>query len=167
MSAMASQTTVVSIVYSTSSADQGKHQSSPSLAFVRGIHRWPVNSPHKWPVTRKMFPFNDVIMHKKSHRPSSAPTRGDDVKLTGNSRLIGLFLRVNHAEKTVLFNLCSIKRAFIYTESTNNAERKHMARHHNDDSASLASEIAHKHVYEALVSGCASWIFMRHYDTKS
>ena len=29
-----------------------------SLAFVRG----PVNSPHKWPVTRKMFPFDDIIM---------------------------------------------------------------------------------------------------------
>ena len=33
-----------------------------SLAFVQGIHRWPVNFPHKWPVTRKMFPFDDVIM---------------------------------------------------------------------------------------------------------
>ena len=33
-----------------------------SLAFVRGIHRWPVNSPHKWPVMQKMFPFDDVIM---------------------------------------------------------------------------------------------------------
>ena len=39
-----------------------KHQSSASLAFVRGIHRRPVNSPHKGPVTRKMFPFDDVIM---------------------------------------------------------------------------------------------------------
>ena len=39
-----------------------KHQSSASLAFVRGIYRWSVNSPHKWPVTRKMFPFDDVIM---------------------------------------------------------------------------------------------------------
>ena len=39
-----------------------KHQSSASLVFVWGIHRWPVNSPHKWPVTRKMFPFDDVIM---------------------------------------------------------------------------------------------------------
>ena len=40
------------------------HQSSASLAFVRGIHRWPVNSPHKRPVTRKTFPlnFDDVIM---------------------------------------------------------------------------------------------------------
>ena len=28
---------------------------------MRGIHRWPVNSPHKWPVTRKAFPFDDVI----------------------------------------------------------------------------------------------------------
>ena len=24
--------------------------------------QWPVNSPHKWSVTRKMFPFDDVIM---------------------------------------------------------------------------------------------------------
>ena len=39
-----------------------KHQSSAPLAFVRGIHRWPVNSPHKGPVTRKMLPFDDVIM---------------------------------------------------------------------------------------------------------
>ena len=37
---------------------------SASLAFVRGIHRRPVNSPHKWPVTQKMFPFDDVIMRK-------------------------------------------------------------------------------------------------------
>ena len=39
-----------------------KTSNSASLAFVRGIHRWPVNSQHKWPVTRKMFPFDDVIM---------------------------------------------------------------------------------------------------------
>ena len=64
MSAMVSHITSDSIVYSTvcSSADQRKHQSSASLAFVREIHRWPVNSPHKGPVTRKMFPFDDVIM---------------------------------------------------------------------------------------------------------
>ena len=36
-------------------ADQGKHQNSASLPFVCGIHRWPVDSPHKWPVTWKMF----------------------------------------------------------------------------------------------------------------
>ena len=54
----------LTIFYSTvySDADQRKHQSSASLAFVRGIHRGPVNFPHKWPVTRKMFPFDDVIM---------------------------------------------------------------------------------------------------------
>ena len=52
------------IVYSTvySEADQRLHQSSALLAFVWGIHRWPVNSPPKRPVTRKMFPFDDVIM---------------------------------------------------------------------------------------------------------
>ena len=64
MSTMSSQITSLTIVYSTvySDADQRKHQSSASLAFVWGIHRGPVNSPHKWPVTRKMFPFDDVIM---------------------------------------------------------------------------------------------------------
>ena len=60
MGAMASQITSLTIVYSTvySGVDQRKHQSSASLAFVRGT----VNSPHKWPVTRKMFPFDDVII---------------------------------------------------------------------------------------------------------
>ena len=64
MSLMASQITSLTIVYPTvySGVDQREHQSSASLAFVRGIHRGPVNSPHKWPVTRKMFPFDDVIM---------------------------------------------------------------------------------------------------------
>ena len=64
MSAMASQITSFTIVYSTvySGAGQRKHQSPASLAFVRGIHRWPVNSPYKWPVTRTMLPFDDVIM---------------------------------------------------------------------------------------------------------
>ena len=68
MSAIASQITSLTIVYSIvySDADQRKHQSSASLAFVRGIHRGPVNSPHKWPVTRKMFPFDDVIMCLKT-----------------------------------------------------------------------------------------------------
>ena len=64
MGTIASQITSLAIVFSTVylDADQRKHQGSASLAFVRGIHRRPVNSPHKWPVTRKMFPFDDVIM---------------------------------------------------------------------------------------------------------
>ena len=64
MGTVASQITSLTIVYSTiySGADQRIHQSSASLAFVRGIHRGPVNSLHKWSVTRKMFPFDDVIM---------------------------------------------------------------------------------------------------------
>ena len=64
MGAMASQITSHTIVNSNvySGTDQRKHQSSAPLAFVRGFHRWPVNSPHKRPVTGKMFPFDDVIM---------------------------------------------------------------------------------------------------------
>ena len=64
MGEIASQITSLTIIYSAvySDAEQRKHQSSAPLAFVRGIPRWPVNSPHKWPVIRKMFPFDDVIM---------------------------------------------------------------------------------------------------------
>ena len=64
MSAMASQITSLTIVYSTiySGADQRKHQICASLAFVWEIHRWPANYPHKGPVTRIMFPFDDIIM---------------------------------------------------------------------------------------------------------
>ena len=72
MGAMAYQITSLTIVYSTvySDADQRKHQSSASPAFVRGIHQGPVNSPHKGLVTRKMFPFDDVIMEFKQSSSS-------------------------------------------------------------------------------------------------
>ena len=64
MGPMASPITSLAVVYSTvySGADQRKHHSSASLAFVRGIHRWPVNSPQKGPIMRKMFQLDDVIM---------------------------------------------------------------------------------------------------------
>ena len=72
MSAVTSQITGVSIVYSTvcSSADQRRHQSSASLAFMRGIHRWPLNSSHKGSVTLHIFSFDDVIMCTKCVRCS-------------------------------------------------------------------------------------------------
>ena len=71
MGAIASQITSLTIVFSTVylDTDQRKHQSSASLAFVRGIHRRPVNSPHKRPVTRKMFPFDDVIVYSTYSMP--------------------------------------------------------------------------------------------------
>ena len=67
MGTIASQITSLTIVYSTvySDADQRKYQSSAALAFVWGIHCRPVHSPHKWPVTRKMFPFGDVTVNLK------------------------------------------------------------------------------------------------------
>ena len=64
MDAIASLITGVPIVYSTvcSGADERKQQSSASLTIVRGIPRWPITSPYKGPVTRKLLPFHDVIM---------------------------------------------------------------------------------------------------------
>ena len=65
---MASQITGVSIVYTAvcTGGDQRKHQSSTSLTFVRWVHRWPVPSLHKGLTTRKMFPFDDVIVENIS-----------------------------------------------------------------------------------------------------
>ena len=60
MSAMASQIISLTIVYSI--VYTGAVNENMSLVFVRGIHQWPVSSPHQRPVTRKMFPFDDVII---------------------------------------------------------------------------------------------------------
>ena len=72
---MPSHITGVAIVFSTvcSGADQRKHQSFASLACVSGIHRGPVNSANKWPVTQKMFPFGDVIMFVDDPLEISSP----------------------------------------------------------------------------------------------
>ena len=76
MGAIASLITSLTILYSTvySDADQRKHQSSASLPFVWGIHRGPMNAPHIWPVTRKMFPFDDVIMGNDIDLPCRTQT---------------------------------------------------------------------------------------------
>ena len=42
---------------------------------MRGIHRWPVNSYHKGPVTRKLFPFDDVIMWSGNRKNEEIPSR--------------------------------------------------------------------------------------------
>ena len=91
MSSMASQITSLRIVYSTvySGADQRKYQSPASLAFARGIHRSPVNSPHIRPVTRKMFPFDDVIMHIKATSWQSVKA-----KLTGDRLWIATWIKL-------------------------------------------------------------------------
>ena len=65
MGVMASQITSPTIVNLTVYSGVDKHQSSASLAFMRGIHRRPMNSLRKWPVTRKMFPFDEVIIWSK------------------------------------------------------------------------------------------------------
>ena len=64
MSAIASQITSVSRVCLTvcSGADQRKHSISASLAFVGGIHRWPVEFPSQRSNNAEMFSFDDVIM---------------------------------------------------------------------------------------------------------
>ena len=96
---MASQITSFTIVYSTvySGADPRKHQSSTPLAFVWGNHRWPVNSPHKGPVMRKMFPFDDVVM---SH------PHVQDMKTSSKSDLFFIFFSIiiNFSKHGQFFN---------------------------------------------------------------
>ena len=72
----------LAIVYSTvySGADQRKHQSSASLAFVRGIRRSPVNSPYKGPVTREMFLFDDVIVRLSKRQPSTLSVKAKQLR---------------------------------------------------------------------------------------
>ena len=91
MGAMESQITSLTIVYSTvySGTDKRKHRSSASLAFERRSHRWPVNSPHKGPVMRKTFPFDDVITLTVVVRTSKP------ILLRCNFSVLALLRRVN------------------------------------------------------------------------
>ena len=105
---MTSQFTSLTIVCSSvySGADQRKHQNSASPAIVRGIHRWPVNSPHKGPVTRKIFPFDDVIISCRADpayigtfliRTSLIPT-AEAQRNIGGGRCTGTKMRQAHLQ---------------------------------------------------------------------
>ena len=91
-----------------------KHQSSASLAFVRGIHRGPGNSPHKWPVMRKIFPFDDVIMKSTEHchflRSKITAIAIDGIKFGAWTYLLGLIsvlsIRVRHMVYCLVLSSC-------------------------------------------------------------
>ena len=109
---MASQITSLTVVYSAAywGADQRKYQSSASLAFVRGIHRWPVNSPHKWPVTRKMFLFDDVIMHTPYPLALNIPNWQIEVNLKNalikSIKLIDIFRSLSKGTCLLIRQIC-------------------------------------------------------------
>ena len=89
-----------------------KHQNSASLAYVRGIHRSPANSPHKWPVTRKMFPFHDIIMFEdfraygklKQFRLSNSATFCKKKKKKKNDIIINIDKISHHIRITIFTN---------------------------------------------------------------
>ena len=105
LGAIASQITILTIVYSTvySDADQRKHQSSASLAFVRGIHRGPVNSPHKLPLTRIMFPFDDVIMTLSRNDSWMAEAIIHTKEVIKTVRLLNIIVQQYHLLGQMLF----------------------------------------------------------------
>ena len=98
MGTMASQITSLTSVYSTvySGVDQRKHQRTASLAFVWGIHRGPVNSPHKWPVTREMFPFDEVIMN---HSLGNDNNNSTQIPADKQKKLICTQIRIFNSQK--------------------------------------------------------------------
>ena len=98
---MASQITGLLIVCTAvcSGTDQRKHQSSASLAFVGGIHQWPVNSPHKGPVMRKMFPFDDAIMARMLNFKNQYSVYSFSIALKVAGILVTLLLRAETPAK--------------------------------------------------------------------
>ena len=68
LTTVVSQITSVRVVYSIvySDADQRKTSKLSVTGHCGGISPGPVNSPHKGPVTRKMFPFDDAIMKNQA-----------------------------------------------------------------------------------------------------
>ena len=109
MSAVASQITSLTTVYSTvySDADQRKHQSFASLVFETGIHRWLVNSPHKGPVTRKIWWRH----HESGHNQPCSHTEYYDIAVVrGYRRHVAysdLARNFEYNNKLLLFSLFS------------------------------------------------------------
>ena len=149
MSAMASQIISLTIVYSTvySGTDQRKHKKFASLAFVMGIHRWPANSPHKGPVTRKMFPFDDVIMKNQKVLFTNYHKR---VHLA-----LGMYLVINGQEST------DDKCRFIFLCGGFNTSRR-IYRHFVDDILQFISRWKFLHFYSNFTEMCFWWSNRQH-----
>ena len=105
MGTVASQITSLAIVYSSvhSGTDLGKHQSSASLAFVRGIHRWPVNSPHKWPVTRNMFHFMTSSWYRSRELSNAYGEQFGGKWSCYNRTALYAYISYNHAISSKLY----------------------------------------------------------------
>ena len=78
---------------------------------MRGIHRWPVNSPHKGPVTRKMFPFDDVIMYAWGVEYTFIAIR--------KARVIQMMLQLPISWSSMLAQFCRV-RVYSWKKSVNN-----------------------------------------------
>ena len=100
-----------------SGADQRKHQSSASLAFVQGIHRGPVNSPHKGPVTRKMLPFDDVIIGEAWCVFSESTSHTDEFRFS--SLLTYCIYHLVILNRVLLLINCIIKERNIHKQFGN------------------------------------------------
>ena len=69
-----------------------------SLTMVRGIHQWPVSSPQKWPVTKKMFPFDDIIM--RLFTGTVVSVNYQPIAQAGTASMMGFFV------ENVIVELC-------------------------------------------------------------
>ena len=71
---------------------------------MRGIHRGPVNSPHKRPVTRKMFPFDDVVMSRwvSRHYPSGYLQSGFKYCCPILSTMLISFKSIRHPDRLIM-----------------------------------------------------------------
>ena len=146
---MASQITSLTIVYSTvySGENQRKHQSSASLAFVWGIHRWPMNSPHKGPVTRKMFPFDDVIIDQIC---STIMVNSNLARHSGNKQQNNTFVRVvRSCSLHVVFYVIKSLWAHVISRMFQQRTGKVYFR--------LVVSISLSPIYQSLASTCCQW----------
>ena len=136
MVVIASLITSLTIVYSTvySYADQRKHQSSASLAFVWGIHQGPVNSPHRCPVTQKMFLFDDIMIRLTFIGSSNK------VNLQHNSHNTPVpypAMHQSHSHNAPFCNrkvqMCALVTGGFSSQSASNVESISMSWLHHDD----------------------------------
>ena len=169
MGVMVSQITSLPIVYSTvySGADQRKHQSSTSLAFVRGIHRWLVNSPHKRSVTRKMFPFDDVIMIWEDFMTQKWLLQGQNYNksIDHRSLILDSWINLMEFDKSQIW-FCTGQSWLVYRVSPQRGKFgalcawviKHLAYFHGAQNVNIWPVGIHGNVFTLLLWRASGWL---------
>ena len=133
-----------------------KHQSPHYWPFVRGIHRWPLNSAHKGPVMQWELPCDDIKCIMLHAMPMSYCPLSQSITAAGKACSDVVSFTPKHSSKTPQF-VCRDKGCLLWVSSQINVSRVPVC------------NVAYTHIFDHAIG--LDWPYMRrllkiaiHYD---